>query len=142
MALGLLFYVVDFREAYVEKVGVQKTAQKIAELKLQSSKDQTTTWYVARWGFQYYAERASMKPVFPDESNLEPGDWLAISDGPAYTKAVAAYLTRFRLEPVTTLVLEDSLPVGTMLGYYSTGIPIHHQAGPRRIVQIYKVGEK
>ena len=83
-----------------------------------------------------------MKPVFPDESNLQPGDWLAISDGPAYTKAVAEHLSRYRLEPMTKLEFKDRLPLGTMLGYYSTGIPIHHQEGPRRIVQIYRVAEK
>ena len=142
MALGLLFYVVDLHDAQVEKLAAQATAKTISELKDHSPKDQATNWYVARWGFQYYAEHAGMKPVFPDESNLQVGDWLATSDGPAYTKAVAEHLSRYRLEPITKLVFEDRLPLGTMLGYYSTGIPIHHQEGPRRIVRIYRVGEK
>lgn len=140
--LALLFYVVDFRDAQVEQLAAQTSAKTISELKYQSPKNPATTWYVARWGFQYYAERAGMKPVLPDESDLMPGDWLAISDGPAYTKVVADYLSQYRLEPVTTLVFQDRVPLGTMLDFYSTGIPIHHQDGPRRIVRIYRVAEK
>jgi hypothetical protein len=142
MPLALLFYAVDFRDAQVEKAAVETTAKTISELNYHSPGDQSTTWYVARWGFQFYAERAGMMPVFPDESRLQPGDWLALSDGPANTKAVTEYLSRYRLEPLTKLEFTDRLPLGTMLGYYSTGIPIHHQEGPRRIVQIYRVAEK
>ena len=141
MTLGLLFYVVDFHDAQVEKLAAESTLQKIAR-DFQLPGDQSSAWYVARWGFQYYAEHGGMKPVFPDESNLRPGDWLAISDGPAYTKAVSTHLSRYRLEPMTELVFKDRLPLGTMLGYYSTGIPIHHHEGPRRIVSIYRVAAK
>jgi hypothetical protein len=142
MPLALLFYGVDFHDAQVEKAAAETTAKTISELNYHSPNEQTTTWYVARWGFQFYAERAGMVPIFPDESKLQPGDWLALSDGPANTKAVTEYLSRYRLEPVTKLEFADRLPLGTMLGYYSTGIPIHHQEGPRRIVQIYRVAEK
>ncbi len=143
MMLGGFFYLVDFHDARVEQLAAQTTVQKISEFKDASPNGQTATeWYVARWGFQYYAELAGMKPVYPDESNLKPGDWLAISDGPHYPKPLAEHLSRFRLEPVTRLVFEDRLPLGTMLGYYSTGIPIHHHEGPRRLVSIYRVAEK
>ena len=142
MPLALLFYAVDFHDAQVEKTAVETTAKTISELKYQRLNDQSSTWYVARWGYQFYAERAGMKPVFPDESKLKPGDWLALCDGPVNTKAVTEYLSHYRLEPMTKLEFTDRLPLGTMLGYYSTGIPIHHQEGPRRIVQIYRVAEK
>lgn len=142
MALGLLFYAVDFHDAETEKLAAETTAQKISEFKSRLTKDQSNNWYVGRWGFQYYAEHSGMKPVFPDESKLAPGDWLAISDGPAYTRACADYLSRYRLDPVTTLIFADRWPLGTTLGYYNTGIPLHHQEGPRRTVQIYRVAEK
>lgn len=142
MPLALLFYAVDFNDAQVEKAAAETTASTIANLNSLSHNDQSVTWYVARWGFQFYAERAGMKPVFPDESKLQPGDWLAVSDGPANTKVVTEYLGRYRLEPMKKLEFTDRFPLGTMFGYYSTGIPIHHQEGPRRIVQIYRVAEK
>lgn len=142
MPLALLFYAIDFHDAQVEKTAVETTAQTISELKDHLPKDQSTTWYVARWGFQFYAERAGMLPVFPDESELKPGDWLALCDGPVNTEAVTEYLGRYHLEPMRKLEFTDGLPLGTMLGYYSTGIPIHHQEGPRRIVQIYRIAEK
>jgi hypothetical protein len=137
MALGLLFYGVDFNDARTEKVAAEATAQRINDLG-----GAANAWYVARWGFQYYAERAGMKPVFPDESEFRPGDLLAISDGPAFTQATAAHINNYRLEPLTELIFEDRLPLGTMLGFYSTGIPIHHHEGPRRTVKIYRIVAK
>jgi hypothetical protein len=139
MTLGLLFYFVDFHDAQVEKRAAQDAAQTILALKGHVPESQGATWYVARWGFQFYAERAGMLPVIPDESALQPGDWIAVSDGPAYTKVVAKHLSHYQLELVTKLVFKDHLPLGTMLGYYSTGIPIHHQEEARRIVSIYRV---
>jgi hypothetical protein len=140
MLLGLIFYAVDFRDAYVEKVAVEKTVQKISDLSSQlHANSGSTAWYVARWGFQYYAERAGMKPVVADESDFQPGDWLAISDSPHWPKPVAEHIKRYSLEPVTELVVADRWPLATMMGYYSTGIPMHHQTGPRRLVRIYRV---
>jgi hypothetical protein len=134
MLLGLLFYAVDFRDAYVEKAAVEKSLQQIA-----SSGPPPTNWYVARWGFQFYAERAGMKPVLPDESEFQPGDWLVISDSIYFPKPVAAHINRYRIDPVSLVVIEDWLPLQTMLGYYSSGIPIQHHEGPRRTVKIYRV---
>jgi hypothetical protein len=134
MLLGLLFCAVDFRDAYVEKTAVEKSLEQIAAIGPASN-----TWYVARWGFQFYAERAGMKPVLPDESDFQPGDWLVISDSIYFPKPVSAHINRYKIDPVSQVVLEDWLPLQTMLGYYSTGIPIQHHEGPRRTVKIYRV---
>lgn len=132
--LGLLFYAVDFREAYVEKAAAQKTAERISEIG--SGKN---AWYVARWGFQYYAEQAGMKPVLPNESNFQAGDYLAISDSVYFPRPVAAHIRRYQIEPVSEIVFEDRLPLATMMGYYNSGIPVHHHEGPRRKVTIYRI---
>lgn len=134
MLLGLLFYAVDFRDAYVEKAAVEKSSQEIAAFG-----PAMTTWYVARWGFQYYAERAGMKPVLPDQSDFHPGDWLVISDSVYFPKPVAAHINRYKIDPVAEVVLEDRLPLRTMLGYYNSGIPLQHHEGPRRRVSIYRI---
>jgi hypothetical protein len=94
---------------------------------------------VARWGFQFYAERAGMKPVLPDQSNFQPGDWLVISDSIYFPKPVAAHINRYQIIPVAEIVLADRLPLRTMLGYYNSGLPMQHQEGPRRTVRIYRI---
>jgi hypothetical protein len=134
MLLGLLFYAVDFRDSYVEKSAVEQSLQQITALGPASN-----TWYVARWGFQYYAERAGMKPVLPDQSDFQPGDWLVISDSIYFPQPVAAHINRYKIDPVSEVVIEDRLPLQTMLGYYSSGIPIQHHEGPRRTIRIYRV---
>lgn len=134
MLLGLLFYAVDFRDAYVEKAAVEKSSQQIAAIG-----PTATTWYVARWGFQYYAERAGMKPVLPDQSDFQPGDWLVISDSIYFPKPVSAHINRYKIDPVAQVILEDRLPLRTMLGYYNSGLPIQHHEGPRRTVRIYRI---
>jgi hypothetical protein len=134
MLLGLLFFAVDFRDAYVEKAAVEKTRQQISAMGAAA-----TTWYVARWGFQFYAEQAGMNPVLPDQSNFQPGDWLVISDSIYFPKPVAAHINRYQLIPVSQLVLADRLPLRTMLGYYNSGLPMQHQEGPRRTVRIYRI---
>jgi hypothetical protein len=132
--LGLLFYAVDFRDAYVEKAAVEKSRQKIAAIG-----SDMTTWYVARWGFQYYAERAGMKPVLPGQSDFHQGDWLVISDSVYFPKPVAAHIHRYKIDPVAEVVIEDRLPLRTMLGFYNSGIPLQHHEGPRRTVRIYRI---
>jgi hypothetical protein len=132
--LGLLFYAVDFRDAYVEKAAIEKAKQTISAMPQADN-----TWYVGRWGLQFYAEQAGMKPVLPDESVFHPGDWLVTTDSVYSPKLVLAHLRRYQIVPVAEFALSDRLPLSTMLGYYNSGIPIHHQEGPRRRVRIYRI---
>jgi hypothetical protein len=134
IALGLLFYAVDLRDARVEQLAAQHAAREVKE------RDATANvWYVARWGFQFYAERAGMLPVVADESEFRAGDWLVISDGHYFPQPVAAHIEKYRLQPVTQFRLRDPLPLATMLGYYNSGLPLRPHEGPRRTVQIYRI---
>lgn len=134
MALGLLFYVVDLRDAAAEKTAAERTAQKIAE-----TGSSGNVWYVGRWGFQYYAERLGMKPVIPDESDFHEGDWLVVSDSPYFPQPVSEHINRHVIEPVDHVRVEDSLPLSTMLGYYNSGTPLKHHEGARRTVKLYRL---
>jgi hypothetical protein len=134
IVLGLLFYAVDFRDAYVEKAAIKKATQIIASMPTAEN-----TWYLGRWGLQFYGEQAGMKPVLPDESVFHPGDWLVTTDSVYAPEPVLAHLHRYHLVPVAEFALADPIPLSTMLGYYNSGIPIHHQQGPRRRVTIYRV---
>jgi len=134
IVLGLLFHAVDFRDASVEKAAIEKARQTIASLGPAEN-----TWYLGRWGLQFYGEQAGMKPVLPDESVLRPGDWLVTTDSIYAPEPVMAHLRRYQMSPVAEFALADRLPLSTMLGFYSSGIPIHHQEGPRRRVKIYRI---
>lgn len=132
--LGLLFFAVDFRDAYIERAAIEKAKQTMATMPPADN-----TWYVGRWGLQFYAEQAGMKPVLPDESVFHSGDRVVTTDSVFAPAPVLAHLRRYQLVPVAEFALTDRLPLSTMLGYYSTGIPIHHQTGPRRRVKIFRV---
>ncbi|MDX6614449.1 MAG: hypothetical protein QOD75_3635 [Blastocatellia bacterium] len=134
IALGLLFYAVDFRDAFVEKAAIEKAGRIVATMG-----PAHTTWYLGRWGLQFYGEQAGMKPVFADESVLRPGDWLVTTDSVYAPPPVMAHLRRYQMTPVAEFALADRLPLSTMLGFYNSGIPIHHQEGPRRRVKIYQI---
>ena len=134
IVLGLLFYAVDFRDAYVEKAAIEKARRTAAAMGPAS-----TTWYLGRWGLQFYGEQAGMKPVFADESVLRPGDWLVTTDSVYAPEPVMAHLRRYQMSPVAEFAIADRLPLSTMLGFYNSGIPIHHQEGPRRRVKIYRI---
>ena len=132
--LGLLFYAVDFRDASAEKASIEQARQTIATMP-----PGQTTWYLGRWGLQFYGEQAGMKPVLPDESDLHSGDWLVTTDSVYAPEPVLAHLRRYRLRPMAEFAIGDRLPLSTMLGYYNSGIPLHHQEGPRRKVKIYRI---
>jgi hypothetical protein len=138
MALGLLFYVVDWRDATAEKVAVELAAQKISDLR-STIPGPKNVWYMGRWGFQYYAEHAGMKPVIADESQFQEGDLLVLPDVDYFPKIWTAHVNRYQTEPLAQVSIVDSLPLRTMMGYYNSGIPLNHHEGPRRIVRIYRV---
>ena len=135
MALGLLFYVVDLRDAQAEKSTVERTVQRISELGEQSGR----VWYVGRWGFQYYAERAGMLPVVPVESDFQEGDLLVTTDAPYFPEPVKQHIAQYATEPLGQLSVSDALPLRTMIGFYNSGIPLKHHEGPRRTVNIYRI---
>lgn len=134
IALGLLFYAIDFNDAYAEKAAIEQARQTIS-----TTPPGQSTWYLGRWGLQFYGEQAGMKPVLPDESDLHSGDWLVTTDSVYAPEPVLVHLRRYRLKPVAEFAIGDRLPLSTMLGYYNSGIPIHHQQGPRRRVKIYRI---
>src|SRR5207302_1089030 len=76
MMLGFVFYGVDVRDAVAEKEAAESAA-----IFIRQEDSAARIWYVGHWGFQYYAERAGMMPVVPDDSRLAAGDWLVMPDG-------------------------------------------------------------
>jgi hypothetical protein len=135
-ALGLGYFAVDLREAWVRQQGAEGTAAWIRE------RDPTATiWYVGHWSFQYYAERAGMKPVIPNDPDrpLHRHDWLVVPDNRLHQQPMR--IDPLRTKPIMQLILEDVLPLRTVVCYYGTGsgVPLEHHEGPRVTVTLYRV---
>lgn len=135
VALGLMFYTIDFIDARAEKLAAEAAARRVRER--DASAD---AWYVGRWGFQYYAERAGLKPLVPD-TNERPraGDLIVLNDGLHQPAPAFDIIDDYRLEPVESFEVGDSLPLTTMRVYYGGDLPIQRHEGPRRRVRLYRI---
>jgi len=131
IALGLLFFAVDVCDARAQLLAAQEAARRIAET------NGGRTWYAGHWGFQYYAEAAGMKPLVPDESILQPGDWLVLP-GPPIDRPIFE-LPSDRSDTVFDVRVTDWLPWKTVVGYYGGTDPLDHCAQPRLVVAVHRV---
>ncbi|MFO0937014.1 MAG: hypothetical protein U0798_10925 [Gemmataceae bacterium] len=139
--IGLTVYAIDVWDAQPEKRLAQNAQQWLAG-------KGGTVWFNGHWGFQYYCERAGMKPVDCDVSLLEPGDWLvfpAIPDdqgfyrpyhGGAKFKPDERFLTA-----VTEWTWDDALNATTIPTLYGGSYPLLGRSHPRLKVVIYRVNE-
>jgi hypothetical protein len=127
IALGLAFHGADLLEAASEKWAAERASRVVRPAPGQ------TVWFVGHFGFAFYAERAGMKPVLPDLSELRAGDWLVVPD-PVNQQNV-------RLDGCTLatgFTLDDPVPVRT-LAYYAGTTPLERRSGPRLLVRIFRV---
>jgi hypothetical protein len=131
MVVGLGFWAVDVRDAYAEKEAAEVAARYVYQ-----QETAATVWYVGHWGFQYYAERAGMKPVVPDRSQLRRGNWLVVPDRVDQQRI---RIDQKRTDLVVQLTVNDFLPLRTVPCYYSGRTPLEHHEGPRVVVSIYRV---
>ena len=132
VALGLLFWVVDLREARV-----QRDAPHAALRAIRAIDPDARVWYVGHWGFQHYAEEAGLRPVIPDVSRLAAGDWIVVPD--------RVHQQEITLDPADVerrevLQLSDALPLTTGHGYYANATPLAHLAAPRLSLTLLRVG--
>ncbi|MBY0523963.1 MAG: glycosyltransferase family 39 protein [Gemmataceae bacterium] len=129
--LGLLVFSVDLLDARACRDSVNHVAGIIRE----QDHDQPI-WYVGHWGFQYYAERAGLRPVVPDRSALRVGDWLVKPDG---VNQQLIEIDGTRAETQSEVSIEDKLPWRTVMGFYRGTTPLERLQGPRARVTIYRV---
>jgi hypothetical protein len=151
VVLGLAFFGVDWLEANAQKDLAERAVRVI-----RAQSDEGTIWYVGHWGFQYYAERAGMRPVVPNfppgdyepdrgpiplppSSRLRRGDWLVFPDERIHKQCLQ--FPRADLEPlVPPLEASDPVPLRTVVCYYAGRSALEHRPGPTRLsLTIYRV---
>jgi hypothetical protein len=148
--LGLGFFGVDWLEARAQKDLAEEAVRWIRR-----QDGDGTIWYVGHWGFQFYAERAGMRPVVPGDtpreekpgersiplpppSLLRRGDWLVFPD-----ERLTKQCLRFdhsAVQPVTVLEARDPVPLRTVVCYYAGRSALEHRPEPTRLtVTIYRI---
>lgn len=116
VAVAFVFYASDLEEAFVRKQSVESAAEIIRK-----SDREARTWYIGHWGVEYYAERAGMQPLVPDQSLLRAGDWLVDFDGVHKQNVL---LPAQMLEVIDRPLTEFHLRWSTARSYYGGIVPI------------------
>lgn len=137
---GLLLAALDTFDAFPEKALAEHAAAAVRE------KDPTATvWYCGHWGFQYYCERAGMKPYVPG-SRLAPGDYIVFPLFPG-DKGFYRPDSQNTPEPPVGWVMErvgvftwdDPLPAQTIPNFYGGEEPVIGRDHPRLRVAVERV---
>jgi 4-amino-4-deoxy-L-arabinose transferase-like glycosyltransferase len=144
IGLGACFYAIDFRDAWAQKLAVDKAAQLVqrdigdqqSAVRHDRGGGNNRVWYVGHWGFQYYAERAGMQAVVPGETMLHEGDWLIIPSRFIDQQDITMNEELLRL--IDTLIIEDWLPVRTVPCFYGGHAPLERYDGARLKVRVVR----
>ncbi len=143
IVLGLAYFALDFREAAVQRMGVEDAAAWIQQ------HGGGRTWYIGHWGWQFYAERHGMQPVIvdyepapsriplPPPSQLQAGDWLVVPGERVHRQSIELHGAPLQEEKVFRYA--DGLPLCTVMCFYAGTTPLEHLAGDRLIVRIYRI---
>ena len=82
-------------------------------------------WFVGRWGFQWYAEKAGARPVTLTPPYPEPGDVIVASAASARSDEILDMIARRFARLIPVAHLEDTTPGGRIMnkrlgvGFYS-----------------------
>jgi hypothetical protein len=79
VALGVLFAAAELADARAGRHAVELAEREIAAR--EQHRGAGEVWFLGRWGFQFYAERAGMRAVAAGRSQLRRGDWLVVPEG-------------------------------------------------------------
>ena len=140
IAAGIGLFGLDTWDSFPERQLALRAADRVGDPGL------ATVWFNGHWGFQYYCDRAGMKPVEPGVSVLKAGDWLVFPVIPDDRGFYRPYHggAKFRVdpasaEPVDEYVWEDSLAAQTIPELYGGTVPVRGRDHPRLRVAVYRV---
>jgi hypothetical protein len=140
VAFALFFFAIDCWDAQPEKVLAERMGEAV------TTAPGETVWYNGHWGFQYYCDRAGMKPVIPYQSLLKKGDWLVypvIPPGDGFYRPYHGG-AKFEIDPtrtewIATWTWDDALKAQTIPNLYGGGVPIENRNHPRLKVALYRI---
>ncbi len=157
--LGLIYHITDDLTAFSQEQVVQLAHQWIEEhrydpvpgTEMTIDPGQQTVWYVGHWGFQFYAERAGMKPIIlpyqqkeqlpfalPPASYCRKGDWVVVPDWRIFQQGLDR--EKGALQEVHHLAVTDPWPWRTLHCYYGGSVGIdHHLGSTRQEVRVFRV---
>jgi hypothetical protein len=125
--LGIFYFGLDWEGAWVQKCAAETAA-------IQCDNSQAN-WFVGHWGFQFYAERAGLRPwvasgEMTGDRLVVPGPWL--SQQPID-------IPQQRLELAETVEIPARLPMRTVPNFYGGRVPLEPQPGPALTLRIYRL---
>jgi hypothetical protein len=141
IAAGVVVAAIDTLDAFPEKDCAERAAMLTSERPTGSM-----VWYAGHWGFQFYCERAGMRPVVPGESVLARGDYLVLPIHPNPLGFDRPYIGRIPIEPgedvatpIGEMVWDDWLSARTVPNFYGGNDPIASRDHPRLRVVVYRI---
>lgn len=144
IAAGVAVTALDTLDAFPEKWCAELAAAVSAE-----RPPAATAWYSGHWGFQFYCERAGMRPFVPTASTLMPGDVLVLPlypDPDGFYRPYAGWDVVPPPERVAEVVAEfawdDWISAQTIPKFYCGVDPVAGRDHPRLRVAVYRVKEK
>jgi hypothetical protein len=130
MILGAGFAALDWRDAQAEKEAVERSVAFFNE------RGGGRVWFASHWGFQYYAERAGMEMISPNQSRLKEGDWVVY---PRNLTSQHVDIKSIPRESVAVVEIGDSIRLQTVWCYYIGYTAVENRSEPRVTVEIYRV---
>lgn len=138
---GVLVGATDVWDAHPEKLCAEEAA-----LQTRARDPGAAVWYVGHWGFQYYCERAGMRPLIAGVTVAREGDLLVIPLYPpddGFPRPYAGFEVRHPPAWVATDIggveADDWLSAKTVPNFYGGADPIAGRDHPRLRVRVYRL---
>ncbi|MBY0461437.1 MAG: hypothetical protein K2V38_29320, partial [Gemmataceae bacterium] len=141
VAAGCVVGAIDLLDAFPEKACAEGAAEVV-----RSRREDTTIWYVGHWGFQYYCDRAGMRPLIADQTTARAGSYLVIPiypEGDPFPRPYAGFEVSLPpddvAEALKDVVWDDFLSAKTVPNYYGGVDPVCGRDAPRLRVRVYRL---
>ncbi|MDY3553126.1 hypothetical protein R5W24_002218 [Gemmata sp. JC717] len=143
---GLLVAAIDTLDAYPEKLCAEEAALRVARARAEEPLSAGQVWYVGHWGFQYYCERAGMRPLIAQQTEARAGDYLVVPEYPPddpFPRPYAGFDVRHPPEWVADdlggITVDDLLSAKTVPNYYGGAGPVTGRDHRRLQVRVYRL---